>query len=65
MQHLHIKDHWGTVKPKLQKSHPALTEDDLVYKEGNEEELLDRLQKRTGKKRDDLIKLMNDFSVSL
>lgn len=40
---------WEQTKLKLQKEYPHLTEDDLCYEIGKEEELLKRLQEKLGK----------------
>ena len=40
---------WQTIKDAIKKDHPDLTEQDLVYEIGKEEELLERLQKKLNK----------------
>ena len=40
---------WNQAKGKLKQEYAELTEDDLQYEEGKEEELLGRIQERTGK----------------
>ncbi len=37
---------WEEVKEKLLESEPSLTDEDLDYSEGHEEELLERLAKK-------------------
>ena len=44
-----IKGNWNELKGKLKKKYANLTEDDLLYDEGKEDELLGRLQKKLGK----------------
>lgn len=44
-----IKGNWKIIKGKLKKKYAGLTDQDLTYVEGQEEELLGRLQKRLGK----------------
>ncbi len=56
MDKLEIKGNWNELKGKLKKKYAALTEDDLLYTEGNEEVLLGKLQKKLGVGRDELIK---------
>jgi hypothetical protein len=46
---LNISLPWEDVKEKLLESDPYLTEEDLEYKEGQEEELLERLAKKMGR----------------
>ncbi|WP_111670743.1 CsbD family protein [Algoriphagus litoralis] len=45
---LQIKGNWNELKGKLKQKYADLTEDDLLYEEGKEEELLGRLQKKLG-----------------
>ena len=44
MNKLNIKGNWNEVAGKLKQKFANLTDDDLLYKEGPEEELLGRLQ---------------------
>jgi uncharacterized protein YjbJ (UPF0337 family) len=44
-----VKGSWNELKGKLKQKYASLTDDDLVYNEGQEDELLGRLQKKTGK----------------
>jgi hypothetical protein len=46
---LNISLPWEDVKEKLLESDPYLTEEDLDYTEGQEEELLERLAKKMGR----------------
>jgi len=51
MTKLEIKGDWNIVKGTLKQKWAQLTEDDLQYLEGKEDELLGRIQKRTGETR--------------
>lgn len=51
---LRLKGNWNEMKGKLKQQYADLTEDDLTYTEGKEDELLGRLQKKTGRTRDEL-----------
>jgi uncharacterized protein YjbJ (UPF0337 family) len=42
------------VKGKLKQKYADLTDDDLTYVEGKDDELLGRLQKRLGRSRDEI-----------
>ncbi|MEX2592093.1 MAG: CsbD family protein [Anditalea sp.] len=53
---LRLKGSWNEMKGKLKQQYADLTDDDLTYAEGKEDELLGRLQKKTGKTRDELKK---------
>jgi uncharacterized protein YjbJ (UPF0337 family) len=54
MDKLSFKGNWNEIKGKLKQKYADLTDDDLMFAEGKEEELLGRLQKRTGKTREEL-----------
>jgi uncharacterized protein YjbJ (UPF0337 family) len=43
-----LKGNWNTIKGKLKQNYGQLTEDDLIYVEGKEDELVGRIQRRTG-----------------
>jgi uncharacterized protein YjbJ (UPF0337 family) len=51
---LQIKGNWNEVKGKLKQKYGQLTDDDLTFAEGKEDELLGRLQKRLGRTKDEL-----------
>ena len=51
---LQMKGNWNEVKGKLKQKYGQLTDDDLMFAEGKEDELLGRLQKRLGRTRDEL-----------
>ena len=56
-----IKGNWNELKGKLKQKFGALTDDDLVFTEGKEDELLGRLQVKLGKSKDDVRKLIADL----
>jgi len=58
MNTLSMKGNWKEVTGKLKQQYANLTDDDLLYKEGKEEELLGRLEKKVGKTKEDLRKLI-------
>jgi uncharacterized protein YjbJ (UPF0337 family) len=60
MNTLQLKGNWNVVKGKLKQKYAQLTDDDLRYVEGKENELLGRLQKRTGKTREELERDLDD-----
>ena len=47
-----LKGNWNIVKGKLKKQYGQLTDDDLTYTEGAEDELIGRIQKKTGESRE-------------
>jgi uncharacterized protein YjbJ (UPF0337 family) len=51
-----IKGNWNEMKGKLKQKYGQLTDDDLTYAEGKEDELYGRLQQRLGKTKEELKK---------
>jgi len=49
---LQFRGTWNEIKGKLKQKYADLTDDDLMFEEGQDEELLGRLQKRLGESRD-------------
>ena len=56
MTKLTFKGTWNEIKGKMKQKYADLTDDDLLFAEGKEEELLGRLQQRTGKTKEELRK---------
>lgn len=56
MNTLEIKGDWNIAKGKLKQQWSSLTENDLQYLEGKQDELLGRIQKRTGETRESVEK---------
>lgn len=51
---LNLKGNWNEVKGKLKQKYGQLTDDDLTFVEGKEDEMLGRLQKRLGKSKEEV-----------
>ena len=60
MNNLVIKGNWNIAKGRLKKKWGELTDNDLEYAEGKEDELLGRIQKRTGQTREAVEKAVKD-----
>ena len=54
MTKLEIKGSWNEVKGKLKQKYADLTDDDLTFAEGKDEELLGRLQKKLGRTKEEI-----------
>jgi hypothetical protein len=54
MDHRELREKWPKVKEKIKDEHPELTESDLYYQIGREEELLERLQEKLKKNRKEI-----------
>lgn len=58
---LKLKGNWNQLKGKLKQEYGDLTDDDLIYIEGKEDELLGRIQSRIGATKEALIKKIQDL----
>jgi uncharacterized protein YjbJ (UPF0337 family) len=55
---LKIKGNWNELKGKLKTKYGELTDDDLAFAEGQEEQLLGKVQEKTGETEENLKKMM-------
>lgn len=46
---------WNDLKGKVKKQYADLTDDDLLYEEGKDDELVGRIQKKIGKTKEEVI----------
>jgi uncharacterized protein YjbJ (UPF0337 family) len=60
MTTLKFKGSWNETKGRLKQKYAQLTDDDLLFEEGKEDELLGRLQKRTGEAKENLRAFINE-----
>lgn len=58
---LKIEGSWKEIKGKLKQKYAELTEDDLMYEEGQTEELLGRLQRKLGRSIDEIKEEINSI----
>ena len=61
MNKLTFKGEWNEVKGKLKQKYAQLTDDDLTFIEGKDDELLGRLQTKLGKAKDEIRKFIADL----
>jgi uncharacterized protein YjbJ (UPF0337 family) len=54
MTELSFKGNWNVMKGKLKQKYAQLTDDDLLFEEGKEEEVIGRIQKRTGETKENI-----------
>ena len=54
MTKLQLKGSWNETKGRLKQKYGQLTDDDLSFTEGKDEELLGRLQQRLGKTKEEI-----------
>ena len=53
---LKLSGSWNEVKGKVKQKYADLTDDDLLYEEGKDEEFWGKIQSKTGKAKDELVK---------
>lgn len=56
-----ISGNWEELKGKLKKKYAKLTDNDLLYVEGKEDETIGRIQKKLGKSREEIEDLINSL----
>jgi uncharacterized protein YjbJ (UPF0337 family) len=61
MTKLQIRGSWNEIKGKLKQKYADLTDDDLTFAEGKEDELLGRLQRRLGKSKEEVRREIEEF----
>lgn len=61
MSNLRISGKWNELKGKAKQKYGQLTDDDLAYEEGKEDELVGRLQTKLGKTRDEVVDWLNSL----
>ena len=54
MNKLTIEGNWNEIKGKLKQKYGDLTDNDLTFAKGKEEELYGRLQKKLGKTKEEI-----------
>jgi uncharacterized protein YjbJ (UPF0337 family) len=59
MVKLKLKGDWNILKGKLKQRFGNLTDDDLAFIKGKEEELIGRLQQKIGKTKQDIRDLLS------
>ena len=64
MNTLEIKGDWHITKGKLKQKWAKLTDNDLRYTEGKQEELVGRIQKLTGETREVVENTIKEFSAA-
>lgn len=50
-----LKGNWNEAKGKMKQEYGELTDDDLKYEEGKEDEWMGKMQKKLGKTKDEVI----------
>jgi len=56
-----LKGSWKETKGKLKQKFAMLTDDDLLFVEGKQDEMLGRLEVKLGKSKEDIHKMISDL----
>lgn len=59
---LQINGNWNIIKGKIKQQYAYLNDNDLTYVEGKGDELLGRIQKRTGETIEEILETINYYS---
>ena len=59
MNSTELKGNWNVIKGQLKQQYAELTDDDLTYQEGAEDELFGRLQVKLGKSKQQILDAIN------
>lgn len=59
MTNLNFRGRWNELRGKLKQANAKLTDDDLQYQEGKEEEVIGRIQQRLGQSREQVVNWIN------
>jgi uncharacterized protein YjbJ (UPF0337 family) len=65
MTTLEIKGDWNIIKGNLKQKWAKLTDDDLQFIQGQQDELFGRIQKRTGESREAVEAAVNECRAAL
>jgi uncharacterized protein YjbJ (UPF0337 family) len=55
MDKLTLKGNWNELKGKMKQANADLTDDDLQYEEGKDDEFIGRMQQKLGKTKDEVV----------
>lgn len=61
MSKLKWEGRWNEIKGKVKQAYADVTDDDLLLAEGKSDELLGKLQKRTGKSKEEVENWLNSL----
>jgi uncharacterized protein YjbJ (UPF0337 family) len=56
------KGRWNEIKGKAKQTWGNVTDDDLMYQEGKEEEVIGRIQRKTGETAEDIRRRFDDWA---
>lgn len=63
-ERLRLTTSWDEVKEKLKETNVNLTDEDLAYQPGKEDELLERLQQKINQPKEEIRKFIESVAVN-
>jgi uncharacterized protein YjbJ (UPF0337 family) len=64
MDELELRGRWNELKGKAKQAHGDLTDDDVRWEEGKDEEFFGRMQTRLGKTKDEVVDWIRSLGTS-
>jgi uncharacterized protein YjbJ (UPF0337 family) len=61
MNNTEMKGNWNVIKGKLKQKYGELTDDDLIFEEGKEDELWGKMQQKVGKTKEEIMREIGDL----
>jgi len=61
MNKIEVKGNWNEQKGKLKQKFAVLTDNDLLYEEGKQDEMYGKLQIKLGKSKEELHKIIEEL----
>nr|WP_294925089.1 CsbD family protein [uncultured Flavobacterium sp.] len=61
MNNTEIKGNWNEFKGKLKQKYADLTDDDLLYEEGKEDEIYGKIQQKLGKTKEEWDEIVSNL----
>jgi uncharacterized protein YjbJ (UPF0337 family) len=58
MNTLELKGNWNVIKGKLKQQYADLTDNDLIYDDGAQDEIIGRLQVKLGKTKQEVLDIL-------
>lgn len=56
-----LKGKWNEIKGKLKQKYADLTDDDLLFDEGKEDEMYGKIQQKVGATKEEVEKMFNEL----
>jgi uncharacterized protein YjbJ (UPF0337 family) len=63
MDELELRGKWNEIKGKVKQAHGDLTDDDVKWEEGKDDEFYGRMQTKLGKTKDEVVKWIRSFGT--